>query len=84
MLSSIFVTEFKPNVSIQKSNTLTTLCSGEQLQLVSCRISNEAYQLAIFIRQSTNFWIDVPTTNNNPTTNFQLKDVLCDIHSKLL
>ncbi|MBB1194061.1 hypothetical protein DNC80_10345 [Flavobacterium sp. SOK18b] len=80
--SSIFVTEFKPNVTIQKSNTLTTLCSGETLDLAGfpAGFPNEAYHWQYSLdNQQT--WIDVPTNfNNNPTTNFSVKDVLGDSH----
>ena len=80
--SSIFVTEFKPNVSIKKSNTLTTLCAGDMLDLTGfpTGFPNEAYHWQYSLdNQQT--WLDVPANfSNNPTTNFSVKDVLGDSH----
>lgn len=80
--SSIVVTDFKPNIIIQKSNALTTLCSGDILDLAGfpAGFPNEAYHWQYSLdNQQT--WIDVPANfNNNPTTNFSIQNVLGDSH----
>ncbi|MFV8333539.1 hypothetical protein ACNQGB_16720 [Flavobacterium sp. XS1P32] len=82
--ANIRTTSFKPNVTVKNvaPNGSTTICSGEELQLAGFPVGfpDEAYHWQYSLdNQQT--WIDVPTNfNNNPTTNFSVKDVLGDSH----
>jgi SprB repeat len=72
------IQSFKPNLTIQKSNPSTLVCSGELLDLVGTPsgFPKEAYHWQYSLDNQVT-WVDVPAGfNDNKTTNFSIIDIL--------
>jgi hypothetical protein len=81
---SVGISEFTPNVSIKNLDTAnpSQICAGFQLSLAAfpAGFPNEAYHWQFSL--DNNIWTDVPDqidgiqTNNTPTTNFSIQQLL--------
>jgi hypothetical protein len=76
-----YITAFKPNVSIT-NNTGSTICSGEQLDLVGTSgFPNVAYHWQYSIDKEAT-WIDVPTKNDNPKQDLTISEIIGTTHDQ--
>jgi hypothetical protein len=81
---TIGISEFKPNLTIQKSNPSTLeVCSGEMLDLYAlpAGFPNVAYHWQYSLDNQIT-WIDVPAGFNDmtPNSNFSMQDILGSSH----
>ena len=81
-IGNIEITEFIPNNLIITNKKGSSICSGEQLDLVgSSGFPDVAYHWQYSINNQIT-WVDVPTKNDNPIQDLTISEVLGTTHNQ--